>query len=71
MEVKLTDLQLDTKFLAPFLCIAVMGARFQSSGKDPLLINLLNIIDYGIAIKSLIDLNIWVGQPSGPGDLLL
>ena len=43
----------------------------QSCGKVPELNDLLNMIDRGMAINSLTDLIIGIGQPSGPGDFLL
>ena len=43
---------------------------FQSCGKVPLL-NLFKIMDNGIAINLPTDFTIEIGQPSGPGGLLL
>jgi len=50
--------------------MGVTWAFFQSYGKVPLL-NLFKIMDNGIAINSLTDFIREIGQPSGPGDLLL
>jgi len=51
--------------------MGVTKAFFQSWGKALESKDFLNIIDYGIAINSLTDFIITIGQPSGPGDLLL
>ena len=51
--------------------MGVTWVFFQSCGKVPLLNDLLKIMDNGIAINSPTDFIIDIGQPSGPGDLLL
>jgi len=51
--------------------MGVTKAFFQSWGKAPESKDFLNIIDNGIAMNSLTDFIISMGQPSGPGDLLL
>jgi len=48
-----------------------MHANFQSVGKTPLERDLLYKIDKGKQIDSAVRLINSVGQPSGPGDLLL
>ena len=52
-----------------FMCVT--KAFFQLWGKAPELKDFLNIIDNGIAMNSLTDFIISMGQPSGPRDLLL